>query len=50
MPDRSSTAIGSQEKEFIQVDKTSHVITRDGDTTRVFNPILAFLKNSERMD
>ncbi len=43
-------AIGSQEKEFIQVDKTSHVITRDGDTTRVFNPILAFLKKNERMD
>ena len=36
-------AIGSQEKEFIEVDKTSHVITRDGDTSRVFEPIRAFL-------
>lgn len=40
-------AIGSQEKEFIQVDHASHVITRDGDTSRVFNPILAFLKKNE---
>ena len=26
-------AIGSEKKEFLEVDKTSHVITRDGDTT-----------------
>jgi len=43
-------AIGSQKKEFIEVDKTSHVITRDGDTLRVFEPILTFLKENTKKE
>ncbi|MBN2044572.1 MAG: alpha/beta fold hydrolase [Anaerolineales bacterium] len=43
-------AIGSQEKDFIQVDQTSHVITRDGDTSRVFEPILAFLQKNTKKE
>jgi carboxylesterase len=43
-------AIGSQEKELIEVDKASHVITRDGDTSRVFEPILAFLIRNTRKE
>ncbi|HKJ26077.1 MAG TPA: alpha/beta fold hydrolase [Anaerolineales bacterium] len=36
-------AIGSQEKELVWVDKTCHVVTRDGDVMRVFEPIKAFI-------
>jgi carboxylesterase len=43
-------AIGSQNKDFIQVDQTSHVITRDGDTSRVFTPILAFINANTRTE
>lgn len=40
-------AIGSQQKELIYVDKANHVITRDGDVMRVFEPIKDFIeKNS----
>jgi carboxylesterase len=41
-------AIGTPDKEFLEVDQTSHVITRDGDTSRVFEPILAFLKRNTK--
>jgi carboxylesterase len=36
-------AIGSQEKELVWVDKTCHVITRDGDMMRVFESVKAFI-------
>ena len=36
--------IGSTQKELIWVDKANHVITRDGDTSRVFEPIAAFIQ------
>ncbi len=40
-------ALGSQQKDLIYVDHANHVITRDGDTSRVFEPIAAFIqKNS----
>ena len=44
------TAIGSPQKEFIEVDKASHVITRDGDTSRVFEPILSFLQKNTKKE
>ena len=40
--------IGSQDKELIWVDNARHVITRDGDTSRVFEPILAFLRQNAK--
>jgi len=36
--------IGASQKELVQVDKANHVITRDGDTSRVFEPIARFIK------
>jgi carboxylesterase len=37
--------IGSPDKQLVWVDRASHVITRDGDTSRIFQPILAFLRS-----
>ena len=36
--------LGSEHKELIWVDHANHVITRDGDTSRVFNPIAEFIQ------
>ncbi|MEN8240402.1 MAG: alpha/beta fold hydrolase [Chloroflexota bacterium] len=36
--------LGSQNKELIWVDQANHVITRDGDTARVFKPIAEFIQ------
>lgn len=38
-------AIGSSDKELLWVDHARHVITRDGDTSRVFDPIHKFIQN-----
>ena len=38
--------LGSSQKELFLVDQTNHVITRDGDTARVFGPITRFIENS----
>ena len=38
--------LGSPQKELVLVDHANHVITRDGDTSRVFNPITRFINNS----
>ncbi len=38
-------AIGSDQKELVWTDNCNHVVTRDGDTSRVFEPIAAFLNN-----
>jgi len=35
--------LGSAQKELLWVDHANHVITRDGDTSRVFNPIAEFV-------
>jgi carboxylesterase len=37
-------AIGSQQKELLYVDKATHVITRDGDVLRVYEPIKDFIE------
>ncbi|MEJ2759436.1 MAG: alpha/beta fold hydrolase [Anaerolineales bacterium] len=37
-------ALGSSDKELLWVDHARHVITRDGDTTRVFDPIHEFIQ------
>lgn len=37
--------IGSQQKELLWVDQANHVITRDGDTSRVFKPIAKFIQD-----
>lgn len=37
--------IGSEEKQLVWTDNCSHAVTRDGDTSRVFEPIAAFLDN-----
>ena len=36
--------LGSEDKELLWVDHARHVITRDGDTTRVFDPIHEFIQ------
>lgn len=36
--------IGSSQKDLIWVDQANHVITRDGDTSRVFKPIAEFIQ------
>jgi len=41
--------LGSRQKELILVDQANHVITRDGDTSRVFNPITHFIENSVKL-
>ncbi len=38
--------LGSTQKELAWVDQANHVITRDGDTTRVFEPINQFIRQS----
>lgn len=38
--------LGSSQKELIWVDQANHVITRDGNTERVFEPIEAFIQKS----
>ena len=40
--------LGSHQKELILVDQANHVITRDGDTSRVFGPITRFIENSPK--
>jgi carboxylesterase len=40
-------AIGSHEKELVWVDKANHVITRDGDVMRVFEPIEGFIQKTQ---
>jgi len=37
-------SIGSRDKQLVWTDRASHVITRDGDTSRVFEPIAEFLQ------
>jgi len=37
--------LGSADKELLWVDHARHVITRDGDITRVFDPIHEFIQN-----
>jgi carboxylesterase len=36
--------LGTQQKELIWVDQCNHVISRDGDTSRVFKPISEFIQ------
>lgn len=36
--------LGTQHKELIWVDRCNHVVTRDGDTTRVFQPMAEFIQ------
>jgi carboxylesterase len=38
--------LGSDEKQLIWVDNCSHVITRDGDTRKVFVPIAQFIQEN----
>lgn len=38
--------LGSQKKELIWADHANHVITRDGDTSRVFQPIAKFIETN----
>ena len=38
--------LGSRQKDLVWVEKANHVITRDGDTQQVFEPIAAFLQRS----
>jgi carboxylesterase len=35
--------LGSRDKELLWVDHANHVVTRDGDTSRVFQPIAGFI-------
>ena len=37
-------SLGSSQKELVWVDHSCHVITRDGDTSRVFEPIARFIQ------
>ena len=36
--------LGSQQKELIWVDRCNHVVTRDGETIRVFQPVAEFIQ------
>jgi len=42
--------LGSRQKDLVLVDQANHVITRDGDTSRVYNPITRFIENSLKTD
>ena len=37
--------LGSRQKKLVWVDQANHVITRDGDTSRVFEPIAEFIED-----
>jgi carboxylesterase len=40
--------LGSPQKDLIWVDQANHVITRDGDTSRVFIPIAEFIQEHSK--
>ena len=42
--------LGTSQKELLLVDQANHVITRDGDTSRVFVPINQFIENSRKLN
>jgi carboxylesterase len=41
--------LGSDQKDLVWVDRANHVITRDGDVRRVFEPITRFIQMSTRI-
>lgn len=42
--ERLLNQLGSQDKNLIWVENADHVITRDGDTSKVFNPVAEFVQ------
>lgn len=40
--------LSSPQKELVWVDQANHVVTRDGDTSRVFQPIADFIQSNSK--